>query len=481
MDLPHIPLWRHGRSYRSLDVHQIRDHRSGEPLAEMSLANPGLIRRDLAKAHLAQAALGVLSFDERIAICARAADMFMNGTLPLGFEGEMQSPDDYVTTLSATSGMPLSMCRANMDKIRYVLAEMPTVLKGLTRGLDLSLLDKGFASHDGVMMSYYANAPVMGMVMPSNSPGVNSLWVPAIPLKVGMVMKPGSEEPWTPNRLVQAFIAAGCPGEAFGFYPTTHEGANTIMTGCGRSIIFGDANTVSRYRNRPEFNVHGPGFSKIVIGEDQVDDMDAYLDILVDSVALNGGRSCVNASTIVVPRHGRKIAEALAEKLSQIKPLPLNHPEARLSAFAKPQVAEAISGMIDAALLEGGAEDLCRAHRTDPERLVKLEGSTFLQPTVIYCDDPAHSLAKKEFLFPFVAVTEVPQSQVLDYLGPSLVVSAVTKDRTFMEQLLACDHIDRLNIGHIPTPKVQWDQPHEGNLFEFLYRRRAIQLARDIA
>ena len=481
MVLPHIPLWRHGRSYRSLDVHPIRDHRNGETLAEMSLANPGLIRRDLATAHRAQTALAALSFDERIAICHRAADAFMNGTLALGTNGESQSAEEYVKTLSATSGMPLTMCRANMEKIRYVLAEMTTVLKGLTRGLDLNLLDKGYAPHDGVMMNFFANAPVMGMVMPSNSPGVNSLWVPAIPLKVGMVMKPGSEEPWTPYRLLQAFLAAGCPGEAFGFYPTTHEGANTIMNGCARAIIFGDANTVNRYRNRPDVNVHGPGFSKVVVGEDQLDDIDSYLDILVDSVALNGGRSCVNASTIVVPRHGRKIAEALAQRLSHIQPMSLDHPEASLSAFAKPQVAEAIHQMIDGALAQEGAEDVSQAHRSCPERLVKLEGSTFLQPTVIYCDDPAHPLAKREFLFPFVSVTEVPQAEVLEYLGPSLVVSAVTKDRSFIERLLACSHIDRLNIGHIPTPKVQWDQPHEGNLFEFLYRRRAIQLARDIA
>jgi len=37
--------------------------------------------------------------------------------------------------------------------------------------------------------------------------------------------------------------------------------------------------------------------------------------------------------------------------------------------------------------------------------------------------------------------------------------------------------IDRVNLGPIPITKVQWDQPHEGNLFEFLYKRRSIQKA----
>ena len=35
----------------------------------------------------------------------------------------------------------------------------------------------------------------------------------------------------------------------------------------------------------------------------------------------------------------------------------------------------------------------------------------------------------------------------------------------------------RLNIGRVPTNRISWDQPHEGNLFEFLYRRRSISVA----
>jgi hypothetical protein len=34
-----------------------------------------------------------------------------------------------------------------------------------------------------------------------------------------------------------------------------------------------------------------------------------------------------------------------------------------------------------------------------------------------------------------------------------------------------------LNLGPIPTMRISWDQPHEGNMFEFLYRRRALELS----
>jgi hypothetical protein len=66
---------------------------------------------------------------------------------------------------------------------------------------------------------------------------------------------------------------------------------------------------------------------------------------------------------------------------------------------------------------------------------------------------------------------------MLKQIGSSLVVIALTNDRAFREALHDCPLIDRLNLGPIPTTKISWDQPHEGNMFEFLYKRRAIAQA----
>jgi hypothetical protein len=57
------------------------------------------------------------------------------------------------------------------------------------------------------------------------------------------------------------------------------------------------------------------------------------------------------------------------------------------------------------------------------------------------------------------------------------VGTALTEDAGFQDELLACPTIDRLNLGSIPTSRVSWDQPHEGNLFAHLYRQRALQQA----
>jgi hypothetical protein len=69
----------------------------------------------------------------------------------------------------------------------------------------------------------------------------------------------------------------------------------------------------------------------------------------------------------------------------------------------------------------------------------------------------------------------VPQTKIAESIGPSLVVAAITRDERLIEQLIESSHISRLNIGPLSTMQVAWDQPHEGNLFELLYKRRAIQ------
>ena len=56
-----------------------------------------------------------------------------------------------------------------------------------------------------------------------------------------------------------------------------------------------------------------------------------------------------------------------------------------------------------------------------------------------------------------------------------LVGTAITHNAKWGQELSDCTHIDRLNIGPLPTIKLDWLQPHEGNIVEFLFRARAFQ------
>jgi acyl-CoA reductase-like NAD-dependent aldehyde dehydrogenase len=464
--MQHIPILRRGEPYRSVEVSRTPDMRTGEAFVEISQANVGLIRRDLLRQAESRAALAALSTRELIEICRRSADIFANDTLLLG--DSPQSHQQYVEQLSATTGLPHVLVRNNMAKIRTAMAEMEKVLCGLTRNMPLEVLDNGYASG----LSFFPRAHALGVVLPSNSPGVHSLWLPAIALKTALVLKPGGAEPWTPYRIIQSMIKAGAPRDAFHYYPCDHAGAAEILRNTGRGMVFGDVSTTKVWANDPRVEVHGPGFSKVMFGDDAVDNWQQYIDVIAASIADNSGRSCVNASAVWASRHAEAIAEALAQKLSSITPRPAADPAAQLAPFADPNVARRISAMIEDGLTEPGARVT-----TQGERIAKLENCTYLLPTIVHCKSPDHPLANREFLFPFASVVGCPQSEMVRRIGPTLVVTALTNNEAFRRELLESPHVGRLNFGPIPTNRISWDQPHEGNLFDHLYARRAFQVA----
>lgn len=469
----HIPILRQGSPYKSLDVARVPHHRTRETFVEVSQANAGLIRRDLSQQEIARASLSNFTTRDLVDICARAAEYFTNDTLPLG--DTTQTADDYVVQVSATTGMPYVLARRNMLKIKSMLANMESVLNGLTRNIDWEILDRGFGVRDGRSLSFFPRTQSLGAVLPNNSPGVHSLWIPSFALRIPLVLKPGSAEPWTPYRIIQSLIKAGAPRESFSFYPADHGGAGEILRNCGRSLLFGDSSTTGPWQNDPRVEIHGPGYSKVIIGEDCVDDWEQYLDVMAASIADNGGRSCVNASAVWTPKYADEICEALAKRLAQIAPRASDDEDARIAPFVDSNVASRINAIIDSGLNEPGARDVTAAYR-DGKRLVSWNDCSYLLPTIIAADLD-HPLAAKEFLFPFAAVVQVEQTHIPELLDSSLVVTAITKDPVFIQKLVASPQIDRLNIGAMPTNQVSWDQPHEGNLFEHLYGRRAFQHA----
>lgn len=470
----HFPILRWGSPYKSLEAEKVVHFATGEPIAEVSQANPGIVARDLRKASRARDVLREVPVSELVARVKKGAELFSTAELPLG-EGT-QTPDEFVRHQSATTGLPEHMCRMNMEKLRYVLDHIDEILVSLTRRLDPDILTRGYGEEDGVMRSYQATTPVLGMVLPSNSPGVHSLWLPIIPLQVGLVLKPGPQEPWTPWRMTQAFFEAGIPREAISLYPGLGEVGAAVLNNCSRSLIFGGTATVEQYAGSPGVQVHGPGFSKILIGDDVVDDWEQHLDLMVDSVLINSGRSCINCSGIWASRHTREIAEAIAERLGAVKPLPPEDPTAALAAFTVPGQAAAISADIDSVAKESGATEVT-ARNHDGGRLEARERCDYLLPTVIHCESPEVAAAKKEYMFPFVTVVECPQAKMVPSIGSTLVATALTKDEAFQQTLLDARNIDRLNIGPIPTIKLNWLQPHEGNIVDFLFRPRAFQMA----
>src|SRR5437867_7981238 len=365
----HIPVLRWGEPYKSLEVDKVVHFDTGEVLAEVSRANPALVERDMRHAQRARDVLRAIPISDLLQMMKKAGELYAKAELPLG-DGT-QTPDQFVRMQSATTGLPEHMCRFNMEKNNFVLGNMDKILDSLTRGLDLNILTRGYGVEArGVPVSYQCQSPVLGMVLPSNSPGVHTLWLPIIPLQVGLVLKPGPQEPWTPVRMTQAFLAAGIPRQAISIYPGLGDVGAAVLNSCPRSLIFGGSATVEQYKGNPRVQAHGPGFSKILFGDDQVDNWQKHLDIMVDSVLVNSGRGCINCSGIWVSRHAREIAEALAERMGPVAPLPPEDSKAALAAFTVPGQADGVNTDIDNALKESGVHDMTAKYGP---RLVKKE------------------------------------------------------------------------------------------------------------
>jgi acyl-CoA reductase-like NAD-dependent aldehyde dehydrogenase len=469
-----IPVIRWGKPYESLEVDEIKHFATQEPIAKMGQANGGLLARDMRQAQKARDALRKFSIPDLIEKCAKAGELFSSATLPMG--NGTQSPAEFVHAQSASTGLPEHMCRGNMQKNAFVLQNMGQILSCLTRGLPHDVLSNGFGDEGrGVTVSYQATTPVLGAVLPNNSPGVHTLWLPAIPLQVGLVLKPGSSEPWTPFRMFYAYREAGIPAEAISIYPGAGGDVGAaLLSNCARSMVFGSEQTVNQYAGNPKVSAHGPGWSKIILGDDVVDQWQDFLEVMVESIFSNGGRSCINCSAIFASRHTEAIAAALAERLGPVEVKPPTDPEAGLAAFTTPGMAKGVWGMLEKDLQESGVTDCTSKYG---ERFVDHERYAYLRPVIAHADSPERAIVKKEYMFPFTTVVKCSQDQLLSKIGYTLVGTVITKNEALIRAATDSTNIDRINIGPVPTNRLNWLQPHEGNIIDFLFRNRAYQAA----
>ncbi len=464
-----IPALCFGEVYKSLTRHPVVDLGSGKELAFLGLVLENKIAVDCGRLGLLDRASLILQripVRERIRMSVLAAHIFRNETLDCG--GVEQTPAQYIDLLARTSGLSYALTRANTDRICAALENTEAIMNGLSRGLPLDIYDTFLGEQAGATVRLNPRIKALGACMPNNSPGVHVIWLISLAFGVPVLIRPGSSEPFTPYRLIQAFIKAGFPKEVFGFYPCDHDAANRILMLTNGGIVFGSDDTVKKWASYPLVQVHGSGFSKLFIGEDRIEDWKSLIPQLAHNVSANSGRSCFAVSTIVVPKYAKEIAAALAEELAKLKPGPLDDQNVLLSAMAMPNVAKSVDETITTGLQAGGAIDVSASYR-EGDRLVTYEGRTYLLPTVILCDSMDHSLAREEFLFPYTAVVEASNDDAFTHMGKTLALAIYTNDEV-LKLRARRSHVSLVSINKA-TSALDRKQPHEENLFELLFER----------
>ena len=141
-------------------------------------------------------------------------------------------------------------------------------------------------------------------------------------------------------------------------------------------------------------------------------------------------------------------------------------------------MADFIDAQIEDGLKTPGAEDVTAKYRGGPRKVV-FEGGVYPAP-----DHRAVRLLRAsagEQGIPLPLRQRRARARRREMLATNRLharrARPSRRTRPSSRELEAFGEIDRLNIGPVSTMKISWDQPHEGNMFEFLWKRRSIERA----
>jgi len=78
-----IPILRWGQPYESLEFDKVVHSVTGETLAHVSQANPGLLAKDMKRASRARDVLREIPCRDLVQVMKKAADLYRDATLPM--------------------------------------------------------------------------------------------------------------------------------------------------------------------------------------------------------------------------------------------------------------------------------------------------------------------------------------------------------------------------------------------------------------
>ena len=431
----------------------------GSPVGEATIT-PSLMVHDLARR--TSSALRALPIHTVLDAFGRAADIFCDGR-PDGL-----APEEYVRNASLTSGLPLSITR------QQTLGLFPSGMRMMGRFLEvqspggLEVFDSHLYQASGARIALVPRGRNVGFLMPGNHPATHFMWLCALAMKMPVIVRPSSDDLFTPYRLVTSLLDAGLPEDAVAFVPGGHDLVDTIVQACSLSVLFGGQGLADRYASNRNVRIHGPGRSKVVVLSDA--DFGHTVDLVCRLVMDDAGRGCINGSAVIVEGGAGKLAAAVAAALEAV---PLRSPlvEGAQLGAVRPREADAYNAFIDNGL--GSARELTPGRG---RRVATVEGIAVMRPTVIEVTSFEHPLFGMELPFPFVVFAPAASRQELVRAARhSLAVVIAGQDEALAQELLLEPTVDKVFEGGALSTEFDPLEPHEGFLLDFLFHKKALR------
>ncbi|MFE9825316.1 aldehyde dehydrogenase family protein [Streptomyces sp. NPDC005791] len=438
-----LPVVRDGEEHTSRDARVLHGV-DAAPLATVHEAPP-LITRLAVKA---MRRAPRIPLDERLTILAEAGRRFAEDTLG----GE--SPQEYCRLQALASGVPVTVARGALGRVREDCARIGDVVAG-QRPVGV-----------GRAARWARRGDILGVIAPSNHPGTHGAWLQAMALGYQVAVRPGARDPFTPLRLCRALLAAGLHPGWITFLPGSHAAADVLIDAVDLALVYGSETTVARHRGNARVLVRGPGRSKILVDR-PVDG--ATLDHLVAEIAGDGGVRCTNTTAVYTSGDHRALAEALADRLAVLPALPVTDERAVLPV--RPQ-KEALGLRASLRRAAPTADDLTEHHYDDgPVPVVDGDGSA-LRPAVMCVDRADHPATATELPFPCVWVAPWQPSQGIGPLDDSLALTLLTDDAALVGRALDTPGIRTVLHGALDGWWRDPYLPHDGYLGQFLREAR---------
>ncbi len=453
-----VPLIKGGEDYFSQDRQTVKDYK-GNGLLEVSAAIPLQVGRWAVPNTRTKGFDNLKNLDmkEILEIFYRAGEIFAHRPVQMG--RDKITPSEHCELVALSTGLPVSSVEKSMKDLEMSMKYAEVPLKAQTHGGRLDVYD-----------TWRTCAPKgrnLGVVLPMNHPSVNVLWLFAQALKYPIVARPSEDDVLTPYRLIRSLYDAGLPEHAAYFMPGNHDLVPQMLppNGCDMGMIFGTRELIERF-DSVRVKGYGPGESKCY--DDFCDEK--TLKTHIRGMMADGGRGCINTSAVLTKTgKSREVADEIAKRVAQYEAMDPLNPVAVVPAIKNARMAKAINEYIEG-LLQDGAEDITSNYRTTP-RLVEHGGAMYLLPTVIHCPSYTHPAFGKEFLFPFLTVSESSRDDAPAALSGSLVVTAFTDDKELVRYLTMDPTIKKVYEG-VETCAIDPTEPHDGYLTDFLYEAK---------
>jgi len=440
-----------GGEYRTRN-REIVSSTAGVPVAELSIVPPLYVSRTIS----AQRKVRPLPTAQREAALAKTADAFATGVIAgLDF-------DAYVGLVSRISGLPIAVTRAGARGVAdAVAAAFDAVRPARPTGAALDWREERTRNGSAV---WARRGEVFAVHAAGNGPGVHGLWPQALALGYRVAIRPSRREPLTAHRLVNALRDSGFRPDDAVYLPTDHAGADEVIRSADFAMVYGGQDVVDKYADDPTVVVNGPGRAKILITSDR--DWRDYIDIVVDSIANLGGMACVNTTAVLYEGDPVPLAQAIAERLATLDPLPSEDERAILPTQPIDK-ARALANYL--AAKAAGTTPLLGA---DQVVAALGDGYAALRPAVHLMAEPDADKLNIELPFPCVWVSAWSRDFGIEPLRRSLVITAITGDEELIDELLAEPTVSNVYWGRHPTYWAKPEIPHDGFLADVLMRNK---------